>query len=542
MASVRQSGTEAELRVRAILKRLRVRYQTQTNDLPGRPDIVDRELKWAIFVNGCFWHAHKGCRLWKLPKTNRPFWKKKFKQNLERDRKRTGELRRLGFSVLVIWQCELDHIDYVKVRIFRFVQNASSRFSSVRELSSDALEEYRYSGDYASRSIRLPGGRIVTSRLPRRSRESPRSAYDYAYLRQSTRPAMPRRGSEVKVADIFSGCGGLSLGAMEACRALGKRFTSVLALDKDAACMTVYENNFHSRFGYTSNITEIVDGKLGSKPTPSETRFLKRVRKPTLLLAGPPCQGNSDLNNHTRRQDPRNALYERVARCVELLRPRHVLIENIPSVVHGKEKAVQRSIAALRRFGYFVDSGIVDLAAIGVPQTRKRHVVVASVRKKLSITAVTKQPKLAYANSVRWAIGDLQRERRNGVLTRPTEHTKQNLKRIKLLHEKDLYDLPNRFRPGCHKNGRHSYKSMYGRLTLDEPAQTITSGFTSPGQGRFVHPTQPRTLTPHEAARLQFFPDFFDFSSTKSRTALASMIGNAAPMKLSYVFCLELLS
>jgi DNA (cytosine-5)-methyltransferase 1 len=83
---------------------------------------------------------------------------------------------------------------------------------------------------------------------------------------------------------------------------------------------------------------------------------------------------------------------------------------------------------------------------------------------------------------------------------------------------------------------------MYGRLKPHEPAQTITSGFGSPGQGRFVHPTQLRTLTPHEAARLQFFPDFFDFSLAKKKTALASMIGNAAPMKLSYVFGLELLS
>jgi DNA (cytosine-5)-methyltransferase 1 len=449
----------------------------------------------------------------------------------------------LGFSVLVIWQCELDHMDKVKTRILRFVEQASSRFPSVTELTSGTFEEYRYTGDFVSRSIRFPNGRVVTSRLRKRgNRGSPRSDYDFAYLRQPIRPAMPHQGSEVRVADIFSGCGGLSLGAMEACRALGKRFTSVLALDNDERCISVYKSNFRCKFAYTNNITQILDGKVGSEPTLNERQFLKRARNITILLAGPPCQGNSDLNNRTRRHDPRNALYERVARCAELVRPHHVLIENVPSVVHGKEKAVQRSIAALRRLGYFVDSGIVDLAAIGVPQTRKRHVVVASMSKKLSTTEIAKQSRLAYAHSVRWAIGDLQQERPNDILTRPTRHTTQNVSRITLLHEKGLYDLPNRFRPGCHRNGGHSYKSMYGRLTFDEPAQTITSGFTSPGQGRFIHPTQSRTLTPHEAARLQLFPDYFDFSEVQSRTSLASMIGNAVPMKLSYAFCVALLS
>jgi DNA (cytosine-5)-methyltransferase 1 len=353
---------------------------------------------------------------------------------------------------------------------------------------------------------------------------------------------MPHEWPEVRVADIFSGCGGLSLGAMEACRAVGRRFTSVLALDNDERCVAVYKDNFHCKFACKNDIAQILDGRLGSKPTPNEREFLKRVRNVTILLAGPPCQGNSDLNNHTRRDDPRNVLYERVARFVELVRPQHVLIENVPSVVHGKEKAVQRSVTALRRLGYSVDSDIVDLSTIGVPQTRKRHVVVASMSKGLFIKEVVRQSRVAYAYSVRWAIGDLQQERPSGTFTRPSRHTAQNARRIRLLHEKDLYELPNRFRPECHKNGGHSYKSMYGRLTLDEPAQTITSGFVSPGQGRFIHPTQMRTLTPHEAARLQLFPDFFDFSAVQSRTSLASMIGNAAPMKLGYAFCLALLS
>jgi DNA (cytosine-5)-methyltransferase 1 len=79
-------------------------------------------------------------------------------------------------------------------------------------------------------------------------------------------------------------------------------------------------------------------------------------------------------------------------------------------------------------------------------------------------------------------------------MTRPSMHSEANMERIKYLQRKGVYDLPNRLRPPCHRDGGHSYKSMYGRLRYDAPAQTITGGFVSPGQGRFVHPSQERAL------------------------------------------------
>ena len=101
------------------------------------------------------------------------------------------------------------------------------------------------------------------------------------------------------------------------------------------------------------------------------------------------------------------------------------------------------------------------------------------------------------------------------------------------LFEHGEHNLPNPERPTCHRT-EHSYRSMYGRLWWDEPAQTITSGFGSMGQGRYVHPLRQRTLTPHEAARLQFLPDFMAFDLVKTtRSALATMIGNAAPPMLT---------
>jgi DNA (cytosine-5)-methyltransferase 1 len=114
----------------------------------------------------------------------------------------------------------------------------------------------------------------------------------------------------------------------------------------------------------------------------------------------------------------------------------------------------------------------------------------------------------------------------------PAASSAVNQKRIDFLFDNDIYDLPDSERPKCHENG-HSYKSMYGRLHPSRPAQTITTGFGSMGQGRYVHPTMRRLITPHEAARIQGFPDFFDFSLAYKATALRKLIGNAVPPILS---------
>jgi DNA (cytosine-5)-methyltransferase 1 len=109
--------------------------------------------------------------------------------------------------------------------------------------------------------------------------------------------------------------------------------------------------------------------------------------------------------------------------------------------------------------------------------------------------------------------------------------TEDNLRRVKFLFDRNMYDLPNRQRPDCHRNG-HSYKSMYGRLHWNKPAQTITTGFGSMGQGRFVHPRKPRMITPHEAGRVQGLPDFLDFSVATKRATLQALIGNAVPPRM----------
>jgi DNA (cytosine-5)-methyltransferase 1 len=167
-----------------------------------------------------------------------------------------------------------------------------------------------------------------------------------------------------------------------------------------------------------------------------------------------------------------------------------------------------------------------------VPQRRKRFVVLAlasTVRPMYEPLDEALHEWIGHpSRTVRWAIADLASRVEQTPYDSPSRLSPRNRVRANWLVANDLYDLPNGLRPACHQ-GPHRYISMYGRLAWDLPAQTITSGFGSMGQGRHVHPLAPRVLTPHEAARIQTFPDHFRFSPRVSRTRLAEMIGNAAP-------------
>ena len=109
MARVRREHTEPELVVRRLLYRLGYRYRLHRRDLPGTPDVCFPGRKKAVFVHGCFWHRHPGCRRASTPKTRTAFWSEKFAQNVARDRRKLAELRRLGWYTLVVWECETEN-------------------------------------------------------------------------------------------------------------------------------------------------------------------------------------------------------------------------------------------------------------------------------------------------------------------------------------------------------------------------------------------------------------------------------------------------
>jgi DNA mismatch endonuclease (patch repair protein) len=117
MAGIRQKDTKPELIVRRILRRLGIQYRVANRDLPGSPDIANRRRRWAMFVHGCFWHRHPGCRLTTTPTRNRDFWLAKFERNVERDRERADELREKGFEVITVWECETREPEALVVRL-----------------------------------------------------------------------------------------------------------------------------------------------------------------------------------------------------------------------------------------------------------------------------------------------------------------------------------------------------------------------------------------------------------------------------------------
>ena len=125
LAKVRQRDTAPELLVRRALTAIGMRYTTHNRDLPGTPDLANRSRRWALFVHGCYWHRHKGCRLATVPKTNTAFWLTKFEQNVGRDAAVEAELRRLGYVVQIIWQCEAEIPRTLANRLKRFARAAT---------------------------------------------------------------------------------------------------------------------------------------------------------------------------------------------------------------------------------------------------------------------------------------------------------------------------------------------------------------------------------------------------------------------------------
>jgi DNA (cytosine-5)-methyltransferase 1 len=358
-----------------------------------------------------------------------------------------------------------------------------------------------------------------------------RCTTDLTFLRGSHASVVPL-GKPVRAVDLFCGCGGMTLGLAEAARRAGRCVEVALAIDSDEQVLQIYRQNFGENSARCADIGSIFNGRPGSKLTESELAIAADAGEIDLLVGGPPCQGHSDLNNHTRRNDPKNALYLKMARAAAVLKARVVVVENVSAVQHDKERVALATTEALQMSGYVVASRVVDFRTVGVPQSRKRLLLVASKEKSVSPKAILESLDVWRNHSprtVRWAIEDLCAGNSQTVFDCSSIPNKVNKARMSILFDRGLYDLPDEDRPACHRDNQHSYRSVYGRLRWDQPAPTITTGFGCMGQGRYVHPALRRTITPHEAARLQTFPDSFSFSAATRRGVLAKAIGNAVP-------------
>lgn len=348
---------------------------------------------------------------------------------------------------------------------------------------------------------------------------------------------------QVRVVDLFCGAGGFALGASLAARAFDRRAWFERIVDADAGALEVHARSNDVGKKVCAGVSSLVDYQVRRRQDRYRFAYTPEIVDPALavapevdlLIAGPPCQGHSNLNNHTRRRDPRNDLFICTVAAAVALRAKAVLIENVRTVTvsHGDVVGMARDL--LESEGYTVTEDIVRADRLGWPQTRERYFMTA-IRGDAAIAPLPaieeREPR-----SVMWAIGDLL-ELEGGVEpfdTAPVP-SDENRKRIHWLFDNGLHDLANSERPDCHKDGT-TYTAVYGRMHHDRPAPTITTGIGTPGQGRFIHPLKRRLVTPHEAARIQGFPDGYGFLERgvpAKRKDLAKWIGDAVPAPMGY--------
>ena len=279
-----------------------------------------------------------------------------------------------------------------------------------------------------SRRVTHRSGRVTESSVPVGSSAPPRmalgDAYDYWWLRLETAPKRPSYGPACRVADLFSGCGAMSLGVQEACRALGTAFLPVLAADLDPAAEQVYRQNFPDADFERTPLQLVVDQPLGAKPSATERALRRRVGTVDILVGGPPCQGHSDLNNHTRRVDSKNALFDRMARFAQLVQPTSIIIENVAGVRHDENGVFDRTAETLAALGYHVHFGLLDADQFGVAQRRRRLFLIGTTNSAFSVDDLLHRlPRRS--RTFDWACGDLGPP--NGGIHRaatPTHRTK----------------------------------------------------------------------------------------------------------------------
>ncbi|MBS0222178.1 MAG: DNA cytosine methyltransferase [Proteobacteria bacterium] len=320
--------------------------------------------------------------------------------------------------------------------------------------------------------------------------------------------------------DAFSGCGGLTLGLKQA------GFAVLGAIEKDPLAAATYEKNHPEVKLWTADIQKV---------TGPELRQALKLRRGQLdLFAGcPPCQGFSALrtrNGSKRIIDHRNDLVFDYVRLVKALLPKTILMENVPALADNKRmKILKRELV---RFGYsFGDTPqVLDAAAFGVPQRRKRMLLIGSRIGAINLPSSNKSIK-----TVRSAIEGMPRPGASGDPLHDLKETRApRIAKIIALVPKNggsRSDLPKRFRLRCHKQLSSGFSDVYGRMSWDDVAPTITSGCFNPSKGRFLHPHQNRAITLREAALLQSFPKRYFFSLDRGKELAALMIGNALPPK-----------
>lgn len=353
-----------------------------------------------------------------------------------------------------------------------------------------------------------------------------------------------------RMIDLFAGCGGMTLGFVNALRADDEppKFVPVWAVDNDEKAMATYRGNFDPE-GLHSECADIRDLFDGETPDVPDAK---------VVVGGPPCQGFSLLNKE-REMDDRRKFWWHFLEGARLADADTIVMENVPPLLRSSE--FDRIRERLADLGYeYVTAHVLRASNYGVPQNRDRAIIMASKCGPISLprpshleadelqeldTSVRKGMDLKEAPTVEDAIGDLPEP--EGTRVQPDReppydlHVRRNPTQKSIERYKAVPPGGNRFdleenrpdiTPDCWKRKDSGGTDLFGRLWWDRPSVTIRTEFYKPEKGRYLHPVEHRSITLREGARLQSFPDDFEIRGT-ARVHVGRQIGNAVPPLLA---------
>jgi len=346
--------------------------------------------------------------------------------------------------------------------------------------------------------------------------------------------ARKKQSNIMKAVDFFCSAGGVTCGFRQAgVEVLG-------GIDIDQTCQKTYEKNNNAKF-LPADISDL------SKEDVRKAFGIWKNQRNLIFVGCSPCQYYSNIKTNKNKSQETRLLLEDFQEFVEYFRPGYIFIENVPGLDKDPKSPLGKFKAFLDENKYVFAEGVLNAKYYGVPQNRRRYVLIATrLRKKIELP----MPNKENIKTVEEVIG-------NTIVFKPIEAghqdktdfkhssarlSKLNMERI-LSTDHDGGDRrgwPKKLQPDCYKDHDGHY-DVYGRMFWEKPAPTITTRFVSYSNGRYGHPVQNRAISLREGAALQSFPLDYKFYSDSQGT-IAKMIGNAVPPELAKQIALKILN
>lgn len=350
-------------------------------------------------------------------------------------------------------------------------------------------------------------------------------------------PKQKKVSGSIDVIDFFSGCGGMSLGFSAIGK--GKLFNLIGAVDINQKALDSYRANFKCKT-LNRDIKELCNEE-GVKLIKEEFNLPQTKTRPLLIIGCAPCQGfSAHRKKNWDQDDERNTLIGAFTETAIKLHPDFIVMENVPEILGEKYwEHYDEARKILEDSGYILKQTIYNSASFGVPQARYRAIIIASKMEfELPIPLLEKDQ----FNTVRDAIYDLPTVAAgevspNDKFHKSAKHKSTTLETISQV-PKDGGSRPVGIGPKC-LDKVNGFSDVYGRLYWDKPSITLTQYSRNPASGRFIHPEQNRGLTIREAARIQSFPDSYDFQG--SLDDCFKQIGESVPPLLSVAIASQIL-